>query len=228
MQKIKSLLHRYKHALLLLYMLIYFPWFNYLERTVTHQYHVIHLSVDDSIPFCEYFIIPYFLWFAYVALTVVYFLFKDTGDYYRLCMFLFSGMTIFLIVSTIYPNGHHLRPTVFAHDTIFTDLVKALYRMDTPTNLFPSIHVYNSIGVHIALTKSERLREKKALHAASFCLMLLIILSTLFLKQHSVFDVLTAIVLAVFMHAIVYGRNALRASRRLRSKRLRLKENKLF
>lgn len=223
MQNIKSLLHKYKHAFLLLYMLIYFPWFNYLERTVTHQYHVIHLAVDDYIPFCEYFIIPYFLWFAYVALTVVYFFFKDTGDYYRLCLFLFAGMTIFLLVSTLYPNGHHLRPTVFPHDNLFTDLVRELYRIDTPTNLFPSIHVYNSIGVHIALTKSERLRDKKWLHTASFVLMISIILSTLFLKQHSVFDVLTAVVLAVFMHAIVYGRNALRAS-----KRVRLKENKLF
>ena len=31
------------------------------------------MTVDDFIPFCEYFVIPYFLWFAYVAIGILYF-----------------------------------------------------------------------------------------------------------------------------------------------------------
>ena len=184
--------------------MIYLPWFHHLEKTVTTHFHVIHVALDDYIPFCEYFIIPYFLWFAYVAWSVLYFYFKNKDEYFRLCGMLFSGMTIFLIVSTIYPNGHYLRPVYFDHNNIFIQMVRMLYAADTPTNLFPSIHVYNSIAVNIAVWHSSNFKEKKWVRFGSSILMVLIILSTMFLKQHSVFDVVTGIVLSVFMYSLVY------------------------
>ena len=201
---INTFLEKNKHACLLLYLMIYFPWFHHLEKTVTTHFHVIHVALDDYIPFCEYFIIPYFLWFAYVAWSVLYFYFKNKDEYFRLCGMLFSGMTIFLIVSTIYPNGHYLRPVYFDHNNIFIQMVKMLYAADTPTNLFPSIHVYNSIAVNIAVWHSSNFKEKKWVRFGSSILMVLIILSTMFLKQHSVFDVVTGIGLSVFMYSLVY------------------------
>lgn len=200
-------LDKYKHALLLLYMCIYFPWFNYLEKHVTTRFHVIHTALDDKIPFLEIFVIPYFLWFLYVAGAVLYFLIKNKEEYYRLCTFLFVGMTVFLIISTIYPNGHYLRPAAFERDNIFTALVAELYKMDTPTNLFPSIHVYNSIGVNIALWHCEDLKKNKSVRIGSAVLMVSIILSTMFLKQHSVFDVVTGIGFALYMYTLVYAKN---------------------
>ena len=204
--KIKELIKKYKHAWILSYLLLYLAWFGFLEKTVTTRFHVVHMAIDDYIPFCEYFIIPYMLWFGYVAVGVVYFFFTNVSDYYKLCGFLFAGMTVFLMVSTIYPNGHYLRPSVFADDNIFTDMVQWLYSTDTATNLFPSIHVYNSIGIHIAVSRSEKLRRYKWIQLASGTLMVSIILSTMFLKQHSVFDVITAIILAVVVYSLVYGR----------------------
>ena len=60
----KNLYEKYKHLLLVLYFPVYMIWFSYLEKTVTTRFHVIHVALDDYIPFCEYFDIPYFLWFA--------------------------------------------------------------------------------------------------------------------------------------------------------------------
>ena len=74
---VNAFIERNKHALLLLYFMIYLPWFGHLEKTVTTHFHVIHVALDDYIPFCEYFIIPYFLWFGYVAWAVGYFYFKN-------------------------------------------------------------------------------------------------------------------------------------------------------
>lgn len=193
-----------KHALLLLYFLIYLPWFGYLEKTVTTHFHVIHMALDDYIPFCEYFIVPYLLWFGYVAWGFGYFYFKNKDAYFSLCKMLFTGMTVFLVVSTIYPNGHYLRPTVFARDNIFVDAVRLLYSADTSTNLFPSIHVYNSIAINMAVWHSENFKDKKLTRYASAVLMVSIVLSTMFLKQHSVFDVLTGILMAIFMYRLVY------------------------
>ena len=44
----------------------------------------------------------------------------------------------------------------------------------------------------------------------SAVLMVNIILSTMFLKQHSVFDVVTGIIMAVFMYMLVYVQNPAR------------------
>ena len=178
-EKIKELLYRYRHGWILSYCLIYLAWFAYLEQTVTRRFHVVHMAIDDYIPFIEIFIVPYLLWFGYVALAIAYFFFKNVQDYYKLCIFLFVGMTVFLIISTVYPNGHYLRPRVFERDNIFISLVQGLYMVDTPTNLFPSIHVYNSIGVHLAVMHSEQLREKKWIRRGSCVLMTSIVASTM-------------------------------------------------
>lgn len=200
----KALFYKYRHAWVLLYGVIYIIWFAYLEQTVTKKFHIITMPADLRIPFCEYFIIPYLLWFVYIAFGVMYFFFHQKEDYYKICAFLFTGMTVFLIVSTVYPNGHYLRPAEFEQENLCTELVRWLYRTDTPTNLFPSIHVYNSLGVHIALTHSECFKNKKLSRLVSFVLCVSIILSTMFLKQHSVFDVLTAFGLAGVMYYVVY------------------------
>ena len=210
MEKIKKLWTEYKHGIpLLAYAAIYLTWFTYLERTVTKHYRVIHMSIYDTIPFCELFIVPYLLWFGYIIAVVGYFFFTSKPDYYKALAFLCTGMTIFLIVSTLWPNGHHLRPLIIPRDNVFADMVRRLWCTDTPTNLWPSIHVYNSLGAHFAVINSSKLQNRKGIRAASFILASSIILSTMFLKQHSVFDVLTAVLMAGIMYALVYGRDAL-------------------
>lgn len=202
---LNAFIEKNKHGLLLLYFLIYLPWFGHLEKTVTTHFHVIHVALDDYIPFCEYFVIPYFLWFGYIAWGLGYFFLKNKDEYFRLCTVLFTGMTIFLIVSTVYPNGHYLRPTEFERNNIFVHMVKWLYSTDTATNLFPSIHVYNSIAVNMAVWHCNNFKKNKVVRFCSAILMVSIILSTMFLKQHSVFDVATGILLAVFMYTLVYS-----------------------
>lgn len=204
--KVKELLYRYRHGWILLYLVIYQIWFVYVERTVTRRFHIVHMAVDDYIPFIEIFIVPYLLWFGYVAFAIAWFFFKDVQDFYKICTFLFVGMTVFLVISTVYPNGHYLRPRVFERDNIFITMVKGLYMIDTPTNLFPSIHVYNSLGVHLAVMHSDKLKEKKWVRRISFVLMCTIIASTMFLKQNSVFDVVTGCVMALIMYTLVYAR----------------------
>lgn len=203
-QKIGALLYNYRHGVLLLYAFIYMPWFSYLEQTVTTRFHIIHMVIDDYIPFIEYFIVPYMLWFAYIAVTGAFFFFFEPENFKKFCYFLFTGMTIFLIISTLYPNGTYLRPIVFPRDNIFTDIVKWLYATDTSTNVFPSIHVYNSIVAHWAITQSKRLKDKKVIQISSLILMVSIVVSTVFLKQHSFFDLITGVILSVIVGILVY------------------------
>jgi membrane-associated phospholipid phosphatase len=119
-------------------------------------------------------------------------------------------MTAFLVISYLYPNGQNLRPTVFPRENIFTDLVRGLYLTDTPTNVFPSIHVYNSVAVAVAVEHSEQLKNRPVFRNVCLGLTVLIVFSTMFLKQHSVFDVVTGIIMAVFMYMLVYVQNPAR------------------
>ena len=105
-------------------------------------------------------------------------------------------MTLFLVISTLYPNGHLLRPTEFPRHNIFTFAVQLLYQAVTPTNIFPSIHVFNSIAAHRALVNNPRLGRNRLIRGGSFVLMVSIILATMFLKQHTILDVVVALAMA--------------------------------
>ncbi len=201
----KKFWEKYRHgALLIAYAIIYLVWFFYLEGKNFGRLQVIHMTPDDYIPFCEVFVVPYLLWYIYCSAVILFFLFKNKTEYYKNCLFLFTGMTLFLIISTLWPNVHHLRPAVMPRDNLFTFLISLLYRADTPTNLWPSIHVYNSLGAHFAIIHSGEFEGKRWIHTGSLILSSLIIASTMFIKQHSLFDVLTAFALAAVMYVAVY------------------------
>lgn len=89
-------------------------------------------------------------------------------------------------------------------DNIFTDLVAMLYKADTSTNLWPSIHVYNSLGVLFAVVHNDKLGTNKWIKYGCTVLSVSIVLSTMFLKQHSVFDVMTAFIMAAAVYVIIY------------------------
>lgn len=201
----KNLYRRYKHGIpAVIYFTVYMIWFCYLERTVTKHYDIIHMKLDNYIPFCEIFVVPYLLWFGYVAVVFLYLFLRQENDFTKSCVFLFTGMTIFLIISTFWPNGHLLRPHQMPRDNIFTRMIEYLYQADTSTNIWPSIHVYNSIGTHLAVVHCKKLRENKVITVSSLILCVSIILSTVMIKQHSVFDVFTAFILALIMYMVVY------------------------
>ncbi len=201
----KNLLNKYRHAWLLLYFAIYLPWFFWLEKAVAGDYHVIHVRLDDWIPFNEYFIIPYLSWFFYIGIFMAYFFFTNKKDFYRCCAYLYPGMTICLIIYTVFHNGIDLRPVVDPGKNFCSWLVAMLHKVDTSTNTFPSIHVFNAVAMHITIVRSETLGHRRGVRAGSLVLCVLICLSTVFLKQHSVADIVGALVLIYLLYPLVYG-----------------------
>lgn len=200
----RIIFEKYKHAWVFLYGLIYMPWFCYLEKTVTTNYYVIHSVFDDYIPFCEIFVVPYLLWFPYMAAVAIYFFKYDKQGFYRAAAYICSGMTIFLVISTILPNGLALRPMSFPRENLFTELVKIVYMADTPTNVLPSLHVYNSVAAYAALSTSQAFRGHRHLSRGCLVLSISIVLSTMFIKQHSVVDVVAGLIMAYLMYQFVY------------------------
>ena len=144
MKAIGEFLYKYWHAALLLYFFPYMMWFGWLQQN-TRPVIWVCSWIDGYIPFLEIFVVPYLIWFFYVAAAMAYFLFRSRAEFLKLCTFLFTGMTICLLIYTILPNGQFLRPLVFKRENIFTDLVRTIYLMDPSFNVCPSIHCLNSI-----------------------------------------------------------------------------------
>ena len=203
-RKIVETCRTHRHAYwILLYVAIYMIGFNVLENAGHVHYHIIHTWLDDQIPFCEYFIIPYFLWFGFNVAVVTCIVFKGTvQETYKVSAVLMTGMMIFLVVSAIYPNRLDLRPDYVDTSNICGILVSFLYKTDTPTNVLPSIHVFNTMVLCFAVHGNKELQKRKLLTLSSDILGVLIVLSTMFLKHHSVIDVSLGLVMSVMLQMI--------------------------
>ncbi len=185
-----------------LFVLVYFSWFMLLEKR-TGPFLLVHSRLDDMIPFIKYMIIPYELWFFYIAGTIMYFYFSSREDFWNACRYLFPAMIIALIIYTIVPTGLNLRPQITDTD-IFSRLIVHLYQTDTPTNVCPSLHVYNSVALNTVIQRSNAFRHKRTVKTCSWILCVLICISTVCLKQHSIIDVFWALVLAVVLYPLSY------------------------
>lgn len=212
-RRASGLIMQYKSlTVMAVYAVFYLIAFFYLEQRDV-AVHEINFGIDEYIPFCEIFIVPYLLWFAYVAFTVVFLCIRDKEESDKLVAFLMAGMTIFIVVSAVFPNGHNLRPTVFERDNIFIDLIRHLYATDTPTNILPSIHVYNSVAIMIAVCRSRCFAGHNIIRTLMLALGVSIIFSTVLIKQHSMLDVLLALLLSALMYSICYKRSTVREKR---------------
>ncbi|MDO5476474.1 MAG: hypothetical protein Q4F43_05090 [Eubacteriales bacterium] len=199
-----------------LYMILYLISFMLIEHWNRLHYTVIHTAVDDLIPFRPVFVIPYMLWFPFVTVSVLFLLMKNEDAYHRLCSTLMFGMTVFILVSVVFPNIHLMRPETMPDESVFSRMVTLVYTVDTPTNLTPSIHVYNSLAVVASMWNWDWRTDDGFSYsgpARAFwrtivtSLGLLISVSTMLIKQHSFSDVVIAAGLFVFFYALVYRFN---------------------
>ena len=198
----KILNKRYGHFFLLIIFVFLILWFEYLKKTIV-PVHIMYSTIDSLIPFIKEFIIPYFFWFIYMAIGFLYFGLVSKKDYYRLLKFICLSMCVGYIIFILYPNGQFARPVVTGKD-IFSNMIIFLYSTCETNNVFPSLHVCNAIGVHLSVIYSDKLKNKKIVKVVSFILLILICASTLFVKQHSIIDVVGGVILALLIYIVIY------------------------
>ncbi len=181
------------HLKLLMFWPVYLLSFLLLERIwIRDSYYPIYSILDSYIPFCEYFLIPYLFWFVFLAGIHLYTLLFDIDSFRRLMWFLIISFSLTTLVYIVFPNCQALRPPVFERDNIFTRFLTGLYQFDTNTNVCPSLHVIGSVAVVVGAWDSKHLNT-----AGWRCFFVIsaffISISTVFLKQHSIVDVVMAI-----------------------------------
>lgn len=192
----KAFFKKYKNIKYLsIFFVIYMLGFLLLEKRISKNTIMTSTLIDQYIPFNEYFVIAYLLWFVFMALGFAYFVFIDQEGFKRTGFYLFTGMMISLLIYMIFPNGQDLRVEL-NNENVFQILVSFIYSIDSPTNVCPSIHVYNSIMMTVSLMKSENLINYKILLFFVVVLAGLICISTVLIKQHTFIDIIAVIMLA--------------------------------
>ena len=193
----------YRHLLLLIYWPVYGLTFWLLERGLTLTYHPVEVAFDAKIPFCEFFVFPYYFWFVFLFGIHVYTGLYDIPAFKKLMYFIMITYTVTTVIYIVYPTCQNLRPTEFARDNFCVDIVKALYNFDTNTNVCPSLHVIGSFAVLFTTWNCKKLRSFK-FQAVLVPLTVLISISTVFLKQHSIVDIYAALALCAVAYPFAY------------------------
>lgn len=211
MKKLFAHIKKNKYLLLLLYWPIHLIWYEVI-RIYSDQmprFYYVTSALDDYIPFCEWFIIPYFFWFLYMVIVFLYTAVKGKEEFLKAFGMVFGNMFVSMVISTVFPSGlyNSIRPDFasLGRDNILISLVKFLYTIDSPPRVvMPSMHVAVAVALSIVVVKSNALKDKRVIKISAVIMSILITLSTVFTKQHSILDVFAGLALNVPLYYFVY------------------------
>lgn len=191
-----------KHGLFFL-LFILIEVFYFLTQLRDIDYNLVHVSLDDMIPFLPVFVIPYVVWYVYVPGGMLYNFFVDKNAFCKQILTVISGMAISIIIFCIYPTTVDFRPSAEG-DGFFLWVCRLLFSNDKPVNVLPSMHCFEAVIIHLTAFRNEKLRRNITLRIGSIILSVLICLSTVFIKQHSVVDLVSGVALAYILYFLIY------------------------
>jgi len=194
---------QFSHLKLLLGWVGYFTLYFLTENLIPRENcHVVYSPLDDLIPFCEVFIIPYVFWYALIVISLLYFLLYNVESFKKLQTYIIITQVAAMTIYILFPNRQDLRPTEFPRENVFTQVISWLYAFDTSTNVCPSLHVAYSLGIASVWVKEKDVsRWWKAFVVVA---VILICMSTAFIKQHSVLDAFAALPICAAAELILY------------------------
>lgn len=192
-KKTERLIPSYAGLPLALVLIINFSAF-YGTRLINAGFHHCDLSlpIDRAIPLVPFFIVFYIAAFVQWVITYI-FIARDTRE---VCFRYIGGdiiaklicAVIFLILPTAMT-----RPEITGGD-VFSKLTQLIYSLDTPDNLFPSVHCLES---WICLRASLAMKKTgKGFAAVNIVTTLLVFASVVFVKQHLFVDIISGVAVA--------------------------------
>lgn len=152
-------------------------------------------AFDAHTPFIPQFIIPYLIWYPFMIGMFVLLFVQNRTVYYRTLVLLCIGLVACYLTYYLFQT-YVDRPEI-TKDVPLYGLIHLVYSTDRPFNCFPSIHVMTT---YLMLKSTFRhITLKRLTHFVIGLIGWSIIVSTLFVKQHVVLDMIGAILLVEFM-----------------------------
>lgn len=183
------------------YFLLYFLTENLIPAELCIS---VHCRLDDIMVFNEYFVVFYVGWYLLVAGSLAYYFFFDVKRFRELDLYIFVTQMVAMACYILLPTRQDLRPEVFPRENVFSWIMGLIYTLDTNTGVCPSLHVAYSLAILAVYWRDENI--SRLWKAILLVLVVLISLSTAFVKQHSMVDVFAAIPTALIGDWLIYHR----------------------
>lgn len=174
------------------------------EHLLTQAVWITDLPIDRLIPFCKYFSLPYVLWYPLLVAVGLFLLLRDHDGFRRYMTYIGISFFTVVIFYALVPNRQTLRDMCdLSGKDLFTRIIVWIHAADNDMNVCPSIHVIGSFAALFGVLESPAVGKrwpKIAVSVAAF----VISVSTLFIKQHGIIDLLIAIPYSIAMYFLVY------------------------
>jgi len=192
--------HQNKSVILNIIALIIFQILLYFFAKITpFDYHIVNIDFDSYIPFISLFVYPYVIW--YITLFLFPYLFSkyDIKFYKIYIRTIVIALSMAFIIYVFFPTTI-IRDQIISKD-IATFIINLIYKIDTPAiNCLPSAHcIISFTHIYIALFIKNMPKKIKIIIIIQS---ILVIFSTLFIKQHVILDVISAFILSLIIYLI--------------------------
>ena len=78
----------YYRWIMLIPLIISGLWFYTLEKNIIIPEYLLYIKLDDYIPYVPMFVVPYVIWYLYVALPAIFLFFKAPREFVKIALFL--------------------------------------------------------------------------------------------------------------------------------------------
>ena len=177
------------------YFILYFS----IQSLITvHKFNFL-TDIDTAIPFVPEFIWIYHTLFPAIILVCI-FVIEKKDLYWTALLSYVSAIGILATFYVVFPSFYPRHELIVGNWSEW--LVYLTWEIDGAHNTFPSSHVTFSWLLFYFFSDSSMAAKKSWTVVALFCWAFLVTLSTLFLKQHYILDVLSGIILATCCYKV--------------------------
>tara|TARA_R100000008_G_C3523539_1_gene135330 strand:+ start:41 stop:715 length:675 start_codon:yes stop_codon:yes gene_type:complete len=183
---------KYVFALLSLWMVLYYA----IQAFIVQNHYDFLTPLDKLIPF-----IPEFVWIYHTMVPVLLIttigLLKNKRVFFTTILASFIAILVLNTFYVLFPAFYPRNPLV-EYNSISVWMVEITRQIDGASNTFPSGHVTFSWLMFLAACECQLLKKKKYYFVKGIYLLWAvgICISTLFLKQHFIIDVISGIIMA--------------------------------
>lgn len=182
----------FKYLLLSIGLFLFMSLLYMLTSLIHESGNQINMKIDSYIPFVSHIVYFYYLYYILPILFLWLLSFDNKEKFYQVYISLFIVVIICSIIYIIYPV-QIIRPEIEAKG-LSSFLVNLVYKIDKKAiNCFPSLYCVFSCGLIYSALINNKLNIK--IKVLSVFLGVMIILSTVFIKQHYIIDGIIGILL---------------------------------
>lgn len=164
-----------------------------------YRAHFLVSSFDDKLPLIKWFTYFYVVWYPMWFLVPYMISFYSKEKFLKYLTTILICIFITLIIFIVYPTI--MAEPVITGTDFTSKLLIWLFDFGSPTKCIPSLHVVYAVMFVLPLIKEDKI--PKHLKIIIWVLTIGIILSTVFIKKHLIYDVISAIILCLITWGLV-------------------------